>query len=159
MAAQGFIKIHRKIEEDEIWNSNEPFDKRSAWIDLILQANHADKVIVIGNQAITIKRGQKFTSIQKLAERWHWGRTKTYEYIKLLETTGKVTRTRTLNGTLLTLIKYDDYQSRLNTVDTTTDTTYGATTDTTTDTQTRSIKNIKNDKRMKKNTPAAFEDF
>ena len=105
MAAQGFIKIHRKIEDDEIWNSNEPFDKRSAWIDLILQANHADKVVVIGNQAMTVRRGQKFTSIQKLSERWHWGRTKTYEYIKLLETTGKVTRMRTLNGTLLTLIK------------------------------------------------------
>lgn len=160
MAAKGYIKLHRDIEDDPLWVSDEPFDKRSAWVDLILMMNHADKDIVVGNQPLTVKRGQKFTSVRKLSKRWHWSINKTLAYLKLLESTGRIYKTRTLNGTLLTLIEYDKTQGQQNTVEDTIEYTAGDTTEYTTGLQTRMIKNdIKNDKRMKKNTPAAYEDF
>lgn len=39
MADKGWVKIHRAIEDSGIWQHKEPFDKRSAWIDLIMMAN------------------------------------------------------------------------------------------------------------------------
>lgn len=161
---KGYVKIYRDIMESDIWISKEPFDKRSAWIDLIMMANHADKDLIIGNNVLVVHRGQTFTSMKKLATRWHWGRNRVYSYIKLLEATGMVYRSKTLNGTLLTLINYGKYQDHKNTsgatYEATPDTTYEATFDTTTDTQTRRIKNVViNDKRMNKKTAAPFEDF
>ena len=58
--AKGWISIHRKIQDSEIWNSSEPFDKRSAWIDLLLLANHEDNTIMIKNQKILL-----FNSLSK----------------------------------------------------------------------------------------------
>ena len=39
---EGWIKVHRDLNDHWIWKSKEPFDKRSAWIDLILLANFKD---------------------------------------------------------------------------------------------------------------------
>ena len=34
--AIGWIKLHRKIQECDLWSSeDEPFDRRSAWVDLL----------------------------------------------------------------------------------------------------------------------------
>ena len=160
MAAKGFIKIYRDIEDDPVWNDKEPFDKRAAYIDLILMVNNADKDIVVGNQPLTVKRGQKFTSIRHLADRWHWSRNKTLAYLKLLETMKKVHRTKMLNGTLLTLVDYDRTQSQQDTKGTTFESTPMSTPSTTFGIQTRIDKNdIKNDLRNKRISPPAIQDF
>ena len=41
---QGYIKIHRKIQECWLWQDK--FSKGQAWIDLLLRANHKDNKIV-----------------------------------------------------------------------------------------------------------------
>ena len=51
----GWVKIHRQIQDNAIWMSDEPFDSRSAWIDLILMANHEDKEVYQGGQFFKIK--------------------------------------------------------------------------------------------------------
>ena len=38
----GWFKVERAIQDHSIWKSREPFDRRSAWIDLILLANYKD---------------------------------------------------------------------------------------------------------------------
>ena len=45
MNDQGWVCTHRKICEHWLWKDENPFDKRSAWIDLIMMANHEDKKI------------------------------------------------------------------------------------------------------------------
>ena len=83
--ASGWIKLYRQIQECCIWKANEPFDKRSAWIDLLLSANHIDNKTVFNGKVIIVKRGQFLTSIRSLSEKWKWSVNKTYRYIKLLE--------------------------------------------------------------------------
>jgi hypothetical protein len=40
---EGWIKLYRKLWDDEIWDDElEPHNKRSAWIDLLMMANHED---------------------------------------------------------------------------------------------------------------------
>lgn len=71
--------------ENEIWTEDDPFDRRSAWIDLIMMANIKTKTIIYRGHTLSIKRGQVYTSTRKLASRWNWSRDKVFRYLKLLE--------------------------------------------------------------------------
>lgn len=107
---QGWVKLHRKIEDDELWTDKEPFDKRSAWIDLIMMANHEDRTILVNGNPVVIGEGQRWTSVRTLAARWHWSEGRVRRYLKLLEKLKKVTQEKSKNGTLLTIEKYSFYQ-------------------------------------------------
>ena len=108
---RGFIKLYRKIEDSTMWlNNEEPFDSRSAWVDLILMANHKDNSFLMGMQKINIKRGQKWTSSIKLSNRWGWNRRKVMKYLRLLETEGMIYLEVTNRGLLITIVNYGIYQ-------------------------------------------------
>lgn len=113
--AKGYILLHRQIWDNRIWKDSEPFDKRSAWIDLLLMANHADNEIVRGMSVIKIKRGQIHTSNRNLAKRWHWSTNKVVRYLLLLSEQGMITVSGTPNGTRLTIEKYGVFQTPWNT--------------------------------------------
>lgn len=110
--AKGYISIHRKIWDSDVWDNNEPFDKRSAWIDLVLMANHKDKKMIYGMKAKVIKRGQLHTSIRNLAKRWRWTNSRTERYINLLKNLEMIQTDGGANGTTITLVNYDFYQNQ-----------------------------------------------
>ena len=112
MADTGWISIHRKIRECVIWDSDEPFTRRDAWIDLLLLANHRDKETIFDGEKITVKRGQYLTSVRKLAQEWHWGKDKTLKYLKLLEECEMITRDADSRRTLITIVNYCLYQDK-----------------------------------------------
>lgn len=120
---KGWICLHRKIQECDLWINNEPFDIRSAWIDLLLLANHEDVDIVFDYKPMTVKRGQFLTSVRKLGARWSWSKNRTLKYLRLLESLGMIERDSDRQRTLLTIVKYDVYQGLWDTdMDTTVDT-------------------------------------
>lgn len=108
--SNGWIKLHRKLQECWIWLEKEPFDKRSAWVDLLLTANHSDKKILFNGELITVKRGQILTSIRKLAERWKWSYDKTSRFLKLIESDGMLRKESDNCRTLITIENYEVYQ-------------------------------------------------
>ena len=83
-----------------------------AWLDLIFLMNFKDRKLIIDGQLKVIKRGQYFTSIRNLASRWEWSKDRVERFLKLLESDEMITRSRTPSGTLLTLIKYEDFQGQ-----------------------------------------------
>lgn len=110
---RGFIKIYRKIEDNILWLSNdEPFDSRSAWIDLILIANHKDNSFKLGMQTMQVKRGQKWTSSKKLADRWNWSRQKVMKYLRMLQNEGMIYLETSNRGLLINLVNYGIYQEK-----------------------------------------------
>ena len=109
---RGYILLHRKIWDNEIWKKEEPFDVRSAWIDLLLMVNHEDRSIIINMKRVVVNRGQKWTSVRVLADRWHWSKDRVMRYIKLLENCDMIRLEKTKSGTLLTVINYDFYQGK-----------------------------------------------
>lgn len=123
----GWIPLHRSIQECVLWESEDPFDIRSAWIDLLLLANHEDKRVVFDGKAITIGAGQRVTSLYYLANRWHWSRGRVRRYLDLLENEGMITRISDNRKTTITIVNYRVY----NDMRTTDDTTDGTTHDTT----------------------------
>lgn len=111
MKNQGWICVHREIFDNWIWQDKAPFDKRAAWIDLLLMANHKDNKILFDGELKEIKRGQRLTSIRKLCNRWKWSNTKVKNFLDILEKDGMITlEIAPQKATLITIVNYSKYQ-------------------------------------------------
>ena len=147
--SNGWIKLHRKILDCFIWQ-DKPYDKARAWIDLLLIAMHHDKKMLIDDEVVMIQRGSFMTSIVKLADRWGWSRNKVVRYLDMLESEHMLNTKRTPKGTLVTIVKYDNYQLSDMSCESTNESTNGATDESADESQNKNIKNEKNKKNEKK---------
>lgn len=107
---EGWISIHRQIQEHWLWKSKEPFDKRSAWIDLLLMVNHQKEKVEFDKEFIEVDRGQRITSLEKLSKRWKWSRHKVSDYLNQLEQDCMLVQVRDNKKTLISIENYDKYQ-------------------------------------------------
>jgi len=159
----GWIKLHRQIRKHWVWQG-EPFDRRSAWIDLLMMANHAPDKIVQGNQIIDVDRGERITSEIKLAERWGWGRGKVRGFLRLLAKDGMIEDIKeNRKRTRIRICNYCIYQGSENNKETSVEQVSNNE-----QTSSKQVANInKNDIRMIKNVkndkeyiyPPSFEEF
>ena len=108
--AYGWISIHRKIQDNIIWN-DKPFNRGAAWIDLIMLANHEDKQILFNGNVICVKRGEKITSLRKLSERWGWSRGKTKMFLNLLKSENMIEFKTDHQKTTYKIVNYNVYQN------------------------------------------------
>lgn len=108
----GWISVHRKIQENWIWNCKEPYDKRSAWIDLLLSVNHKKASVNFDNEIYEIEPGQMITSLTKLAKKWRWSRHKVSDYLSTLEKERMLVQVRDNKKTLISIENYGKYQCR-----------------------------------------------
>ena len=113
MSKQGWISLHRKIQDNILWQ-DKPFSKGQAWIDLLLSANHKKNEVLLGNEVIEVEPGQFVTSIRKLADRWGWSNTKINNFFKLLEKKDMATKKSDTKKTVIKVHKYKDYQGLTN---------------------------------------------
>lgn len=162
---KGFVKIYRSFQDSALWNDGTPFDRRSAFVDLIMMANIEEKELVLHGKTIKIKRGQLHTSVERLANRWTWSANKVRRYLRLLNDLDMVHSNGTPYGTTLTIVNYGHFQDVRQTDVTPnetsngrTDETTGGTTDGRTDgTRLKNIKNTRNKKKEKKEAaPQSF---
>ncbi|MCT4544541.1 MAG: DnaD domain protein [Vallitalea sp.] len=107
--SKGWIKTYRDIQDHWLW-SEKPFDKRSAWLDLILSANHKNKKFPLGTEIMEVKRGDFVTSELKLAARWGWSKTKTRNFLKLLENDNMIVKKADRKKTTISIVNYSKYQ-------------------------------------------------
>ena len=108
--AYGWISIHRKIQDNIIWN-DKPFNRGAAWIDLIMLANHENKKIIFNGSMVEIKRGEKITSLRKLSERWGWSRGKTKKFLNLLKDENMIEFKTDHQKTTYKIVNYNVYQN------------------------------------------------
>jgi DNA-binding transcriptional regulator YhcF (GntR family) len=105
----GWIKLHRQIEEDKFYFS-ERFTKAQAWIDLLLLAGHTKRTIWIRGIEINLKPGELAYSQLTLAGRWQWNFKTVKKFLNELEKCEKV-ETRFSNATTVISIKnWDKWQ-------------------------------------------------
>lgn len=139
----GWVKIYRQLTDSWIWHDNEPFDRRSAWIDLLLLANRKDHKTPYKGELVLCKRGDVDRSVLWLANRWNRSRWWVHSFLNLLEKDNMIKVNATTHRTTITIVNWAKYQDK-----TTTDYTADQTTDHTTDhttsrTHTRIDKNSK----------------
>lgn len=65
MPQQGWIKLHRKILEDELWIDCTP-EQKVIMMTLLMLANHDDKSWIWQGKKFSIKAGQLITSIESI---------------------------------------------------------------------------------------------
>lgn len=109
--AEGWIKLYRSIRKNWIW---EDAQKLKWWLDILLQANHQDRKVLLGNELVLIERGSFHTSELKLMKRWGSTKTTTRNFLDLLEGDQMITTIKTKKGTTIKITNYEDYQGYSN---------------------------------------------
>ncbi|HDF7739877.1 TPA: DnaD domain-containing protein [Staphylococcus aureus] len=107
----GWISIDRSIQNHWLFKEKRTFSKFEAWIYLLMEANHSKAKVLIGNQIVTVERGQRLTSILTLSDLFNWSRFKVKTFLDLLESDGMLEVKTTSKYTLITIVNYDFYQS------------------------------------------------
>lgn len=103
----GWVKIHRKIRDNWIWDKPEYL---KAWLDLIFKANYEDKRVLLDGEVNNLKRGQFITSIRKLSDEWGWSKDRVLNFLRLLERDEMIHRESDRKRTLITIENYSFYQ-------------------------------------------------
>ncbi|MEJ9331149.1 hypothetical protein [Bacillus licheniformis] len=110
---QGWIKLHRKIVDHEIWSDVTTF---RLFTLLLLKASHQDGIKING---IELKKGQYIRSYSKLCDDLEFKEGRAFKKVskstilrsvKKLVKNGMITVSETDSGTLFTIVKYQLYQ-------------------------------------------------
>lgn len=105
---RGYIKLWRQLKEKS-WYHNQKWV--SAWIDMLLTANHKTKEIIVDNNPYIVKKGSFITSQRKLAEKWDWGLARVNFFLSFLQKTERSIELKTEhNFSHITIINWDKYQ-------------------------------------------------
>ena len=109
--ADGYIKLHRKIWDNEFLNAEERFNRMSAWIWILTHVNYKDGSFMKNGLLIHVRRGQMFASFVHLAAVWGWDRKTVRRFLWTLETEKMITVTGHQKGHLITVLNYNKYQT------------------------------------------------
>ena len=100
---QGWVRLHRQLLEWEWFDEPNVF---RLFIYCLLKANHQDR----NYKGQLIKRGTFVTSLELLSEETKISVQSVRTSLKRLESTGELTSQRTPKGTVIQVVKYEDYQ-------------------------------------------------
>lgn len=108
---QGWIRLYRKIKDNELWLEKRVFSKAEAWLDILMEVQHSEKdqKIVIGMKTLTCKRGQSIKSVRTWAKRWTWSVSKVQRFLKLLRECDMIRHDTGTVGSVITIVNYDTY--------------------------------------------------
>lgn len=107
----GTVNIARALWDDPTFRDSE-MSQREAWIWLIAEASWRPRVKRIGTKEIELARAQVAASTRFLAAAWEWSEPKVRRYLDMLENRRMITRATDAGVTIITICKYDDYQSK-----------------------------------------------
>lgn len=111
MTKQGFILLHRSIQDHWIYEEPRNFSRYEAWLDILMMVNHKDARTLQDGELVEVKRGERITSIRQLMDRWKWSNTKVVKYLELLQIDGMIVCEITpKKKTLIKVLQYEQYQ-------------------------------------------------
>ena len=106
----GYIAIDRRILE---WKFFTVPNALTLWVLLLVKANWKDGYF----KGRKIPRGSFVTSIERLADATQLSQNTIRKYLQMFEDDGQIIRERTNKYTMITVVKYDEYQSCTSTVE------------------------------------------
>lgn len=111
----GWISLHRKIQDHWIYEPCRPRTKFEAWIDIILQVNHAPEKVNIGHKLFPVDRGQSIKSLETWQRRWNWKSKKNVrDFLMLLKKDGMIGYENLTVSIRITVLNYNSYQNNSN---------------------------------------------
>ena len=100
---EGWIKLHRKMIN---WEWYQDKNVKELFVHLLLTVNHKDQKW----QGIEIKRGQRLTSLEHLSKEINLSIMQIRTALNKLKSTNEITVKTTNKYTIITIVKYDNYQ-------------------------------------------------
>jgi DNA-binding transcriptional regulator YhcF (GntR family) len=109
---EGYIQLHRKIQDHWIWDKKRKYSEFEAWLDLLINARWQgkSKKHKIGLKLYVIKRGDQIRSMKTLAETWNWNTSKVRRFLKMLQDDNMIRITSDTQTTHVSIINYNTYQ-------------------------------------------------
>lgn len=107
----GFIKLYRKLQNHWLWK-DKPFTKGQAWIDILMECNHTEQKINIGNHIYICGIGESLNSCSTWAKRWGWTTSKVKRFLKLLKTDLMIDKKPNQHTTHLKVLNYSVYANK-----------------------------------------------
>lgn len=112
----GFIKIHRRLMQSGVWQDPHYL---KLWVYCLLRANYKEREQLIGNKMVKLNRGTFITGRLSLAEDMNKGMVREqqkndltwWRYLKNLEKWGMLNIKSNNKFSVVTIDKYDFYQS------------------------------------------------
>lgn len=104
MLESGYIRLHRSLKK---WKWFEDVNVLSVWIYLLLSANYEPRMF----RDRLVERGQLVTSLRSLQEGTGLSVQKIRTALKKLQNTGEIRYQSNRHYSLITIVKYGDYQS------------------------------------------------
>lgn len=107
---KGWIRLHRKLLESSF--SNKPF---VGWlfINLLLLANHKENKFLWNNQEILIKKGQLLTGLLSLSQQTGLSFQNVRTALEALKSTNTITIKSTNKFSIISILKWEQYQEEL----------------------------------------------
>jgi len=151
---QGWIKLHRQLQDHWLWGSSGELSKLEAWLDICLSCNHSEQKVNIKNQLITVKCGESVQSLTTWSKRWNWNKSKVVRFLGLLEKDGMIESIPCSKTKHIRVCNYATYQHEQNADETQTKRKRNAS-----ETKTKTNKNEENEENVEngKNTPLVEE--
>lgn len=108
---KGYIKLYRSFFDNKIWQADQTFSEREAWIDLIQSARFEASPITsrIGCYEVTWERGQYPASNRFLMKKWKRSEQWVKSFIGKLKRNGMITTDNTQGVNVITLVNYEKY--------------------------------------------------
>jgi len=107
--ASGWITLHRKVKDH--WVYKDPV-KFHAWITILLEVNHSENKVTVGNQIVVVSRGESVKSLitwaKLFGKSWSVGRVR--GFFSMLESESMIERKPIRRSTHLKVCNYDTLQ-------------------------------------------------
>lgn len=107
-----WIKVHRRLLNSDVWENPQTL---KVWMWLLLKANYKDKQVSIkigaGFEDVLVKRGKVLFGRKVAAKELKMTESATYRSVKKLSSIGKITVKSNSHYSIITICKYEHYQS------------------------------------------------
>jgi hypothetical protein len=113
----GTVNISRTLWGDTAFK-DEPFTEREAFVWLIMEASWKPRTKRVGDFVVNLERAELASSVRFMAKAWGWTPAKTQRYLNRLKKLGKIAVKTDTGVSVITVCKYEEYQSKPKEADT-----------------------------------------
>jgi len=103
----GWISLHRKIQDSAIYKDSQAVH---LWVHLLFKANHKPNEFLMGNNLISINRGQFVTGRKALSAETGINESKIQRLLKVFEKCQQIEQQTFTKYRLITITNYSQYQ-------------------------------------------------
>ena len=104
----GFIKLYRCLEESFIWSDSEAVH---LWIQLLINANHKEKEVLLSGNKVIIKSGQFVCSRRTLSLKTGINESKIQRLLTLFKSEQMIEQQTNSKYRIITVLNWSKYQS------------------------------------------------